>query len=147
MYRKNWRSLKNTSTPFGQRLLWDLLMKRFRIYGSLRMPSLIIWFLLHSTAAVLFFIRHPPLAFSTSPLAYGVALASVNYYLLYDFTIVSAAPVAIGEILIFSGGVMGLGFHPFPRQMFWHPSRLSRNSHQSRLPVDTASYLCLLYLA
>ena len=70
--------------------------------------NLIIWFLLHCTAAALFFIRHPPLVFSSSPMAYGFALASVNYYLLYDFTIVYVSLAAAGEILIVLGGAMAL---------------------------------------
>ena len=114
----NQRMMRNVPQKLAQsekylNLIWATIALglAYETFQDIRINSdanLIIWFLLHSTAAVLFFIRHPPLAFSTSPLAYGVALGSVNYYLLYDFTIVSAAPVAVGEILIFSGGVMGL---------------------------------------
>ena len=70
--------------------------------------NLITWFVLHCTAAVLFLMRHPPFAFSSSPLAFVVALASVNYYLMYEFAIVDLPPHPAGKFLVFLGGAMAL---------------------------------------
>ncbi|MBF0277853.1 MAG: hypothetical protein HQM13_08685 [SAR324 cluster bacterium] len=69
--------------------------------------SLILWFLLHCIAALLFLIRNPPVQYSSSKIAYFVALASVNYYLLYDPHPASEM-VGLGQFLIVLGGLMGI---------------------------------------
>lgn len=68
--------------------------------------NLFIWFFLHLLAATFFLIRKKPLRASSSTSAYLVALASVNYYLLYDLTPDHAEYATIGHALILLGGAL-----------------------------------------
>lgn len=74
-------------------------------------PSLdsLLWIGLHCLAALLFFIRVKPIDYSSSMLAYGIALLSVNYYLLYDLSISADSVIAtIGKGVTFLGGSLSL---------------------------------------
>ena len=70
--------------------------------------NLYIWLALHLLAACLFLIRNKPIQASSSWLGYGVALASVNYYLLYDLTPSAVGFSALGKPLMWLGGVLCL---------------------------------------
>ena len=93
-------------------VLWALIAlslayETFREILLIPELSLIVWFLLHCIAALLFFIRSKPIRYSSSILAYCVALASVNYYLLYTPLPAPGLPL-IGKTLTFLGGMMGI---------------------------------------
>jgi len=69
--------------------------------------NLIPWLFLHCIAALLFLIRNRPIHYSSSKMSYLVALASVNYYLLYTPLTPSGLPW-FGQTLIFLGGIFGM---------------------------------------
>lgn len=94
-------------------VLWALvaLFLAFGTFGEILSepdPNLYIWLFIHLLAACLFLIRHKPLRASSSWLAYGVALASVNYYLLYDLTPSAVGFSFMGKSLMGLGGVLCL---------------------------------------
>ena len=70
-------------------------------------PDLLVWFILHVMAAVLFLVRSRPIHFSSSITAYLVAIASVNYYLLFDFIPIADSTLYIfGKLVMLIGGIM-----------------------------------------
>lgn len=106
-------TIRRWERPLGA--LWGTLalgMAYFTWEDYLSEPdaSFLVWISLHVIAAVLFFIRTPPIGYSTSALAYPIALASVNYYLLYDFSISSQGwSATVGQYLTIFASVLCVG--------------------------------------
>ena len=69
--------------------------------------DLLVWFFIHVMVAVLFLIRSSPIYYSSSITGYLIAIASLNYYLLFDFnTINDSFSYSFGKVVMLIGGIM-----------------------------------------
>ena len=69
--------------------------------------DLLVWLFIHVMVAVLFLIRSSPIYYSSSITGYLIAIASVNYYLLFDFdTINDSLSYSFGKVVMLIGGIM-----------------------------------------
>ena len=69
--------------------------------------DLLVWLFIHVMVAVLFLIRSSPIYYSSSITGYLVAIASVNYYLLFDFkNIDDSFFYSFGNLVMLIGGIM-----------------------------------------
>lgn len=108
-----YRKFHSTSIPIHYwekylNVLWFIITVWFA-YATLQEVisnkhiHLLAWFFLHCIVAILFLIRKDAIKYSSSPIAYIVAIASVNYYLLYDLTIYENPvffPIGVGVTVV-----------------------------------------------